>query len=397
LGFGIRKKIKYISACFEEPIFKLKRKNGYGKYIYQEVVEDNGVWFCNQVDLKDVIWADKAQIIKDADLVTKQQFDILGTGLQYWNNPIRWHLDIKSGREWPVCYYKKLYNGNLTGVNFSDVKIPWELSRFQHLIPLIKAFIITGDDKYASEAVNQIDNWIEDNPFCYGVNWTCAMEVAIRACNWIWGLWFFKQSEAWAKEFRGKFLLSLWQHGKYIEDNLEYKGKFSTNHYLANVVGLLFFGIMFPCFKEAKEWKDFGKKELWRCMEEMVYPDGVNFENSTAYHRLVLEFFTYSAVLCRKNGIELPQSFWDRLEIMFEFVMHCIRPDGRMPMIGDSDDGRFFILTDNYNWDRWDFQYLLSIGAVLFKRKDFKIAAGKCHSEILWMLGEEGLEKWKTL
>ena len=397
MGFGIREKVGYISACAEEHIFKLNVKNRFGKYICQEIVEDNGVWFCNQVDLKDVFYASKARIIKEAELVTKHQFGILGTGLRYWDNPIRWHLDIKSGREWPVCYYKKLCYGKLTCVNGSDIKIPWELSRFQHLIPIIKAFIITNDDKYAREAVTQIENWIEDNPFCYGVNWTYAMEVAIRSCNWIWAWWAFKDNSAWNDEFNQNFLKNMWQHGWYIENNLENKDGIRTNHYLANIVGLLFIGIMFPKFKDAKRWKHFGSKELIRCMEEMVYADGVNFENSTAYHRLVLEFFTYSAVLCQKNGIELPDSFWQRLEKMFEFIMLCTRPDSRVPMIGDSDDGRFFILSNYYGWDRWDHRYLLYIGAVLFEREDFKEISEEYFEDAFWILGKNSYFKFRQI
>ena len=38
-------------------------------------------------------------------------------------------------------------------------------------------------------------------------------------------------------------------------------------------------------------------------MEEMVYPDGVSFENSTAYHCLIMELFTYSAILCKRNDL----------------------------------------------------------------------------------------------
>jgi len=132
-------------------------------------------------------------------------------------------------------------------------------------------------------------------------------------------------------------------------------------------------------------------------MEEMVYPDGVSFENSIAYHRLVLELFAYSGILCRRNEVELSEAFWVRLEKMFEFVMHYTRPDGKVPMFGDSDDGRFFIFTDYYDWDRWDHRYLLSIGAVLFERADFKAAAEKCHEEVLWFSGEEGVNIFGTL
>ena len=388
MGLGIKRKTYYILSCLEEVILKFNLSKYSTKQPKFQTSTRTVKWFVSGKELSDVIKEKLDDILHEANLVMQHKFNILGTGLQHWGDPIRWNQDSKVKREWPVCYYKKLCYGNLTGINGSDVKISWELSRFQHLIPLIKAFIITSDDKYASEAVTQIDNWIENNPFCYGVNWTCAMEVSIRSCNWIWAWWTFIDNPAWTDEFNEKFLKSMWQHGWYIEQNLEDKGGIRTNHYLADIVGLLFIGIMFAQFKDANRWKEFGIKELIRCMDEMVYQDGVSFENSTAYHRLVLEFFAYSAVLCQKNAIELPQTFWNRLEKMFEFVMHCMRPDGRMPIIGDSDDGRFFILANYYDWDRWDHRYLLSIGAVLFDRKDFENAAGGFLEEVYWILGE---------
>lgn len=396
MGFGIRQKLKYTLAYAEELLFRLDSrgtKSGPG-FLH---ISKSGNWFIAPSKLGDFLQGCQEQIFEEAELIMQHKFNILGTGLQHWRDPIRWNLDIKTGREWPIQYYKKLVYGSLTGINGSDVKIPWELSRFQHMMPLIKAFLLTKDDKYAQEAVGQISHWIEANPFCYGVNWTCAMEAAIRACNWIWACWAFKDHPTWTDDFNRRSLKSLWQHGWYIEHNLEDKGGIRTNHYLSDIVGLLFLGIMFPGFKEAERWQKFGIEELVRCMDEMVYPDGVSFENSTAYHRLVLELFVCSAILCKENEIELPRSFWERLEKMFEFIIYCMRPDGRMPMIGDADDGRFFIFSDYYHWDRWDFRYLLSIGAVLFNREDLKKAAGECHQEILWLFGEKGIKKWNDL
>jgi len=40
---------------------------------------------------------------------------------------------------------------------------------------------------------------------------------------------------------------------------------------------------------------------------------------------------------------------------------------------------------------------LLSVGAVLFKREDFKQAAGEFHEEAFWLLGEEGLSIYNAL
>jgi hypothetical protein len=364
---------------------KYKRSFAISKHI------KSGNWFVTFSELKKNLDNDperRSEILNEASNILHRKFAILGCDLDYEGSEINWHLDPRSNFEWGRKYYKRLYPVS----NFSDNTdyiMPWELSRFQHLPFLIKGYLASDDSEYVEETVGQISHWIKDNPFYYGINWTCTMDVAIRACNWIWGWWAFKNHPAWTDEFNEKFLKSVWQHGWYIEHNLEDKGGIRTNHYLSDVVGLLFIGIMFPQFREAERWKNFGVRELIRSMDEMVYPDGVSFENSTAYHRLVLELFAYSTILCRNNDIKLPRPFWERLEKMFEFIMYCMRPDGRMPMIGDSDDGRFFILADYYDWDRWDFRYLLSIGAVLFCRQDFKAAAGGSSEETYWILGKE--------
>lgn len=401
-GKGYRAKldgfIRSLSALLFYKVLKLhdlKYKHSFE--INKHVTSAN--WFVSLSELKNMYSNNperNVEALNETAKILHGKFTTLGCDLDYDGCEINWHLDPRSNFEWERKYYKRLYPVSNSSDN-TDCKMPWELSRFQHLPFLIKGYLASGDDEYIEETVRQISHWIDENPLCYGINWTCAMEVAIRACNWIWAWWAFKENPAWTDEFNRKFLKSMWQHGWYIEHNLEDKGGIRTNHYLSDVAGLFFIGIMLPQFKDGRRWKEFGVKELIRCMDEMDYPDGVSFENSTGYHRLVLELFAYSAILCQRNGIELPQAFWQRLEKMFEFVMYCMRPDGHMPMIGDADDGRFFIFGDYYNWDRWDFRYLLSIGAVLFSRSDFKEIAGKCHEEIYWLFGEEGVENWKAL
>jgi len=394
MGYGLKTKLAHLWGCLEEgafifdKLFKSEREKDFSSD-----GSDTGVWFIDEIPSSIILSKSDWEGIRN---ILEHRFTILNPELMFWGQEIEWSQDILSGYTWPFKFNKRL----TPIINFddnSDPKVPWELSRFQYIHLLGKAFANTHKRQLAKEVVNELEHWLKNNPYPYGINWICAMEAAIRSCNWIWGWWFFKDAEAWSEEFNKKFLLSLWQHGKYIQSNLEDKGKFSTNHYLSNVVGLLFIGIMFPCFNEAKEWQNFGKKELCWCMEEMVYPDGVSFENSVAYHRLVLEFFSYSAILCKRNDIKLPNTYWERLEKMFEFVMHYTRPDGKAPMIGDSDDGRFFILSNYYDWVRWDHRYLLSIGAVLFNRTDFKTVASRFYEDALWILGDEGYKNFKQL
>ncbi|GAJ15349.1 unnamed protein product, partial [marine sediment metagenome] len=131
--------------------------------------------------------------------------------------PIDWHIDFKSGYRWnPKRYYEDIRYGHKLGV---DVKVPWELSRFQHLITLGEAYFLSRDEKYVKEFVNEITDWIENNPPEFGVNWNCTMDVAIRVCNWLLAWDFLKGASLISNEFIIKFFKSLFQQGRHIRNN----------------------------------------------------------------------------------------------------------------------------------------------------------------------------------
>ena len=134
----------------------------------------------------------------------RRRFDLLGSGPSRpldANGSIDWHRDFKSGTRWdPNTFYLDV---TIVRGDGSDIKVPWELSRFQHLSVLGQAYRLAshrlpGDEAdalasaAAAEAAAQIDEWIESNPRGLGVNWACTMDIAIRAFNWIALRTFFR-------------------------------------------------------------------------------------------------------------------------------------------------------------------------------------------------------------
>src|SRR5918992_157431 len=299
----------------------------------EEVWEKYRLAFVDKID----------RVIEDAETICRHQFDFLGSGLVYLGHPIDWQIDPVSGYRWPKKLFSELKNAERSPRG-TDIKFPWELSRMQHLPTLGKAYRLTRDQRYAREVVEQVTHWLDDNPCPYGVNWACPMDVAIRIMNIAWGYLLIKDAAVMTSEFRSRLAVSIFQHGQYILFNLEYglrdNGSITNgNHYLTNIVGLLHLGLLCPEIKAAERWKKFAARALVDEMEREVHPDGVNFESSIAYHRLVLELFTAGALLCRNTGLSLPEGFWNRLERMYEFVFSVTRPDGTAPMVGDADDG----------------------------------------------------------
>jgi len=186
------------------------------------------------------------------------------------------------------------------------------------------------------------------------------MEVALRAINLIVAREMFRESP----QLDDQFLLKLFQqHGHYIRRNLEFSYIATSNHYLSDVAGLLWLGVMAPELRDAESWRNFGLKELLREMDKQVLPDGADFESSTGYHRFVTELLLYSFLLCRANGIEIDQTYWRKLRSMLVYIRGYLRPDGFAPLIGDTDNGQFLPLQQRRADDHG---YLLEVGARVF-------------------------------
>jgi hypothetical protein len=333
-----------------------------------------------------------------ADIICKHIFDLLGSGSRklsrdgegYQN--IDWHSDCKSGFQWnPKTFYRNIRYGVNEG---EDIKVPWELSRFQHLLLLGQAYMLSKDEKYREEFSRQIEDWIYHNPVGFGVNWACTMDVAIRSVNWLVAMEFFYGQECHLRKFMERFYFSVYEHGRFIRSHLENTSEWTTNHYLANIAGLFFISIYCPFFPESRDWKEFALYELHREIEKQVYPDGCSYESSTSYHRLALEMFFYPLVLGQRAGIEFREGYREKVKRMFEFSLHCVKPNGMIPQIGDNDNSRFLTFTDRSVLEH---RYLLSLASVFFGDARFKQGYSNLDEEVFWVFGSSAERLWNGL
>jgi hypothetical protein len=331
-------------------------------------------------------------IVESANRVLRHEFDLLGSGPLELGDRLPWHTDFKTGREWPLQFAPDISYAELDRP--TDVKVPWELSRCQHFTVLGQAYWLTGDERYADEFVAETTDWIDRNPWVYGVNWVCAMDVALRAVSWIWGFYYMGGSNACASPaFRAAFIRSLYMHGEFIVAFLE-KADLNGNHYLCDGVGLVFLGTFFRSSRKGERWLALGKEIVESEIFNQTTADGVDFEKATAYHRLVLEAFLTCGILLEKVG-ESPAKAWhERLGRMLEFVEAYTKPDGLAPLFGDADDGRVQKLGPQ---PLNDHRYLLSTGAVLFGRDTLKRSAGRFHEESFWLLGPDAAARFDAL
>ncbi|GDY18818.1 hypothetical protein LBMAG56_01630 [Verrucomicrobiota bacterium] len=302
--------------------------------------------------------------------------------------PIDWHLDFKSGYRWPeTTWFGHIGYGQAPGV---DIKVPWELARMQHLAVLAHAFALARAGEpggrpaavYQREFRNEVLDFVATNPPRFGVNWQCAMDVAIRAANWLVAFDLFRAAGAeFDREFEEVFVRSIYEHGAHVRQHLEWSEHFRGNHYLADVAGLLFVAAFLPRSAETDEWLAFAVAELIREFGTQFCEDGGNFEASTNYHRLSAEMVVYGTALVlglpegkkqalrecaptrpgpkrsrasaplehfpRPDGAGVspfPAWYWERLGRVFAFSSALADAHGRVPQFGDNDSGRFLKL-----------------------------------------------------
>lgn len=286
----------------------------------------------------------KDELIARADAARSRMFDVLGLGAVTFTKDFPWTADFIHGFDWGLQPSRriKLCEGR-------EIKVPWELSRFYHAPILAYAYRETGDRRYLEECLAHMSDWIQKNPLQRGPNWMNAMEAAIRAANWCLALDILRPSLAKAEppdRYRvrlSRIIMSLDEHGWFIEHHLEYGG---TNHEIAGYAGLVSLGAKLSGVSpDADRWLSLGVRGLERCMAEQVYDDGVDFESSVAYHLFATELFATAAIAGRAVNADLSEKFFEKLEKMFPFAHQSKKQSGKHMNFGDNDSGRVHAIT----------------------------------------------------
>ena len=323
--------------------------------------------------------------------------------------PIDWQLDPTSGHRWDArTRSSRIAYGDDPGV---EVKWPWEMGRLQHL-PAIAARMDGANSAWHAGATDVIRGHIVDfvrsNPPGFGVQWLCPMDVGIRIANILVAVDLARAAGArFDPDFLKVVACTARDHARHIARNLEWGERLCSNHYLANIAGLLFAGAYLGEDKEAEDWVAFAGREWILQLKGQFHAEGSNFEASTCYHRLSGEMTIYSACLMLWISAQRPQlakRWWagparcfhpapeapataavawqDGLSHPFdadaarqlcgigEFVADMLRSDGSIPQIGDNDSGRFLRLgmVDDPAGDICSYRHLVEVADALFGR-----------------------------
>jgi Heparinase II/III-like protein/Heparinase II/III N-terminus len=282
-------------------------------------------------------------VLAYADAILRGEYPLMGYGAPHLGAYPDWHCDWVSGKNWPIEDSERMQIVRHDG---SDVKAPWELSRLQFTPVVAKAYVLTGDSKYRKALQSLLTDWIKRNPIGRGVNWTVAMEAALRGislCLTMELLWPFSGEE---KPWLDQMTASLWQHLRFIETHSEFSFLVRSNHYLSNIVGLTTLSAYLHGGGMRRRLQRYARA-VNREILLQTYPDGGDWEASTGYHVLVAQMFLHSFVVQQRSGGVIAPEFEARLRRMFVWIA-CLADDAwKVPHLGDCDNGRVELLCDD--------------------------------------------------
>lgn len=332
----------------------------------------------------------RAEAVIAADRVAEHRLALFDLDDVDLGRNIDWNYEYKAQTRTPMGFAPGIdyRDHRLTG----DCKFVWEPNRHHQLVSLGRAYRLTGEGRYAESAIDQIESWIAQCPYGRGMNWRSPLELAIRVINWVWTLELIGDSHDVPRETAERILSSAYRH--LWEISRKYSRFSSANNHLIGEAAGVFIGSSYFCgLKDSSRWRSESRAILEREIIEQTYADGGAREQAIGYHLFVTQFFLLAALVARSEGEEFSGSYWERLEKMFEYTSAFLGGGRVLPSFGDCDDGYVLDLGGSLG----DPETLMAIGAVLFRRPDFRALANGYCEPAFWLLGPEGKQQFEEL
>lgn len=205
----------------------------------------------------------------------------------------------------------------------------FNLHYLEYLIPLSVKFKNAKDERYLQKWIEIVDSWVE-----YGSRQKDGMApytLSLRLTNLLICLGIIK--EDLEPEFLHCLYQSIYSQYRYLQRNLELN--LLANHYFENLKCIVLCSLLF------NEQDIFHKywELLLKQIDEQVLSDGVHFELSPMYHKIILEdilrvYFALVSVNRRGDAEKLVST----IKAMSSAVASLEKGFNRTPLFNDSGD-----------------------------------------------------------
>ncbi len=320
--------------------------------------------------------------------------DIFGIPFDY-GEPIDWHLDIVSGRRFPLTFAKDI---NIRTEEYGSAKHVWEVNRLQFLPLVALRYRQTKDARFLKQFQELVTQWNEANPYLIGVNWYSNIEVNIRLIVWYF-CWEILEASLLAEtdpEFitfvHQVWVPTIYQHCHYSYQN---PSRFSSanNHLISEHAGL-FVAASFWKFTESAQWVAHARQGLEHEILVQHSAQGVNKEEAAEYIQFITDFFLIPYVVAEQIQQPFSQRYRQTLENVLDYIFSLMDQRGNLPFYGDEDDGKVVF----FDCDPPDnFRSLLVSGVILFENAAWKNRTTGIDNKNLVLFGEAGRQVYERV
>ncbi len=199
-----------------------------------------------------------------------------------------------------------------------------------------------ADDARRAHAASLMGDWVRHHPVGRGLAYE-PYPTSRRLIVW--------SAAAALQGAPAELAATVAQQTSFLEDHLE--RDLDNNHLVANAKALAWVGLLLPHLPAADRWRRLGTRILWDALEAQVHPDGGHEENSSGYHVAVWVDALETALLARASGDDVPEAVCATLARMAAFARALQRPDGRLPLLNDSNEDEPVTLETALELARW--------------------------------------------
>jgi len=296
--------------------------------------------------------------------------------------PPNWFRNLVTGQS--VSPERSWTRMRFASPEYGDLKFILEPSRFLFVYPLVRAYALSGDEKFPEAFWTAMEDWARHSPPMDGPLWICGQECSLRILAWSFALHAFIHSPSTTDERVARLISMIAAHAWRTAQTLGYARSQRSNHLISEAVGLWTAGTLYPELREAQVWQNLGAHLLREAVLDQITPDGVSQQYSFNYQRMILHLLLWTLRLAEIHRFPLDEEIHKRTRAAYDFLRTYVDPvSGFAPNYGSNDGSLILPLTSGSSRD---FRPLMQLGAGVLNRPGLR--PGPWDEAALWLGGK---------
>src|SRR5580700_4746077 len=330
-------------------------------------------------NIKDTIGLDEEKsVLAKAEQILAGNLPFFGALSFTSEFPPRWFQNPVTGQS--VSPHQPWTQMRFASPTYGDLKFILEPSRFLFVYPLVRAYALTGDERFPQAFWSAIEDWARRSPPMSGPLWICGQECSLRILAWSFALHGFIHSRSTTSERVALLSSMIAAHAWRTAQTLGYARSQRSNHLISEAVGLWTAGTLYPELREAQVWQNLGAHLLREAVLDQITPEGASQQHSFNYQRMILHLLLWTLRLAEIHQASLHHDIRARAQAAFDFMRPWVDPvSGLAPNYG-SDDGSLLLPLAPGAYR--DFRPLLQLGAAVLRRP--ALQSGPWDEAALW-------------